>query len=49
LLGEAGTSDVVDAALALLTVDGDEIITSDLDNVESLVAAAGRHVEVLRP
>ena len=49
LLGEAGMSDVVDAALALLAMDGDEIITSDVDDIESLVAATGRHVEVLRP
>ncbi len=49
LLGAAGLSDVIDAALALLAEDGDEIVTSDLDDFERLVMATGRHVELIRP
>jgi len=49
LLGVTGTSDVVDAALALLAVDGDEIVTLDRSDVEALVSAIGRHVELVRP
>jgi len=49
LLGEAGLSDVIDAALVLLSTDGDDIITSDPDDLTRLAAAAGRHVELLRP
>jgi hypothetical protein len=49
LLGTAGSSDVIDAAIVLLSVDDDEIITSDRDDFEPLVVAAGRHVELTRP
>ena len=49
LLGATGTSDVIDAAVVLLSADGDEIVTMDRDDFEDLVAAAGRHVELLRP
>ena len=49
LLGATGSSDVVDAALVLLSADGDEIVTSDLDDFERLVSATGRHVELIRP
>lgn len=49
LLGATRTSDVVDAAVVLLAVDGDEIITADLDDFERLAAATGRHVELVRP
>ena len=48
LLARAGRSDVVDAALVLLADDGDQILTSDPDDVEPLAAAAGRHVEIVR-
>ena len=47
LLGRAGASDVVDAALVLLAADGDDILTSDPDDLRALAAAAGVHVELV--
>ncbi|HUJ67141.1 MAG TPA: hypothetical protein VLX59_16470 [Acidimicrobiales bacterium] len=49
LLAACGLSDVIDAALARLALDGDEIITSDREDMEILLAATGQHVELLRP
>ncbi|MBA3268083.1 MAG: twitching motility protein PilT [Acidimicrobiia bacterium] len=49
LLGATSLSDVIDAALVLLSTDGDEVITSDCRDFERLVAATGRHVELVRP
>jgi hypothetical protein len=49
LMGEARTSDVVDAALVLLAGDGDEIVTLDRADIEILPGAARRHVELVRP
>jgi hypothetical protein len=49
LLGATGLSDVVDAAVVLLSTDGDEIVTLDRDDFEHLVVASGRHVELVRP
>ena len=49
LLAGTRTSDVIDGALALVAVDGDEIVTVDRDDFEVLVAATGRHVELIRP
>ncbi len=49
LLAATGMSDVVDAALALLAVDGDEIVTLDRNDMETFLVATGRHVELLRP
>jgi hypothetical protein len=49
LLGLAGLSDVIDAAVVLLSTDGDEIVTVDRDDFEHLVSASGRHVELIRP
>lgn len=49
LLGVTGQSDVIDASLALLAADSDEIVTSDPDGLEILVAATGNHVELIRP
>jgi hypothetical protein len=40
--------DVIDAALVLLASDGDQIVTSDPDDIERLAAASGRHLEVVR-
>lgn len=48
-LGAAGLEAVIDAALVLLAVDGDEIVTADHDDLEQLAVASGRHVEVIRP
>ena len=47
LLAAAGSSDVIDAALVLLADDGDDIVTSDLDDLEPLAAHLGRHIELL--
>lgn len=47
LLGRAGASDVIDAALVLLAADDDEILTSDPDDLRALAAAAGVHVELV--
>ncbi len=49
LLGAAGLTDVVDAAVVLLAHDGDEIVTMDHDDLERLAATLGRHVELIHP
>jgi len=49
LLGITGLSDVIDATLALLAHDGDDIVTSDNVDFRLLVSASGRHVELIRP
>jgi hypothetical protein len=33
--------------LVLLADDGDDIVTSDLEDIEPLAACLGRHVEVI--
>lgn len=47
LLAQAGRGDVIDAALVLLAGDGDDIVTSDPEDIEPLAACLGRHVELL--
>ena len=47
LLGIAGETDVIDAAVALLALDGDVILTSDPSDIAALVAAAGTHADVV--
>ncbi|MDQ2706422.1 MAG: hypothetical protein M3Z25_01720 [Actinomycetota bacterium] len=37
LLGAAGTADVVDAHVALMTLDGDDVVTSDPDDIRVLL------------
>lgn len=49
LLGVTGLADVVDAAVALLAHDGDDIITSDHDDLQRLANALDRHVELIHP
>lgn len=49
LLGAAGRSDVVDAAIVLIAGDGDHIVTSDPDDLKTLAALSRRHVELIRP
>lgn len=49
LLGAAGTADVIDAAVVLLANDGDDIITSDADDMARLASALDLHIELLRP
>ena len=48
LLGAAGGADVIDAAVVLLAHDGDEIFTSDPEDLRELATVAGRHVELIR-
>lgn len=48
LLGYAGTSDVVDAALVMLARDGDLILTSDIEDLAWLSDVAGKAVEIFR-
>jgi len=48
LLARDGGGDVIDAALVLLAEDGDDIVTSDCEDLELLAARLGRHVELLR-
>ncbi len=47
LLGLAGEVDVIDAAVALLALDGDLILTSDPGDLAALVAAAGTHADIV--
>jgi DNA-binding transcriptional MocR family regulator len=46
LLARAGTQDIVDAAVAVLADDGDTILTSDPQDIERLLAAAGTGARV---
>lgn len=46
LLATTGGRDVVDAGVALLAGDDDEIATSDPDDLLPLVVATGAHVEL---
>jgi len=48
LLARDGSADVIGAALVLLAHDGDDIVTSDPDDIEALATRLGRHMEVLR-
>ena len=47
LLAATATSDVIDAALVLLARDGDEIYTSDPNDLTILATTAGLHVELI--
>lgn len=49
LLAASGLSDLIDAALVLLSEDGDDIATSDIGDLQRLALAAARHVELIRP
>lgn len=46
LLKASRTRDVIDAALVLLARDGDEIATSDPDDLVPLAVAAGTDIEI---
>jgi hypothetical protein len=48
LLKRSGTSDVIDAALVVLAEDGDEILTSDSDDLTVLTEHANLDVELFR-
>jgi hypothetical protein len=47
LLAEAGSDDVLDAAVVLLATDGDNILTSDPDDLTRLAIHAGTHIEII--
>lgn len=48
LLAVVRGADVIDAAVALIAEDDDQVFTSDPEDIASLAAALGRHVEVVR-
>ena len=48
LLARTTRRDVIDAALLCLAADGDDIVTSDPDDLEPLARALARHVEIIR-
>ncbi len=47
LLKAARAADAIDAALVAIASDGDDILTSDVDDLRDLAAAAGVHVELI--
>ena len=47
LLARAGRADAIDAAVVCLTVDGDDIVTSDPGDLRTLAEAAEVHVELI--
>lgn len=47
LLARSGLSDAVDAALAAIAAHGDQILTSDPNDLNVLVAAHGHRVDVI--
>jgi hypothetical protein len=47
LLKAARAVDAIDAALVAVAGDGDDILTSDVDDLRALAAAAGVHVELV--
>jgi hypothetical protein len=46
LLADTGTSDIADAALALLVQDGDTVLTSDPRDIERLLEAIGTDARI---
>ena len=48
LLKTSRSSDVIDAALIALAGDGDDVLTSDLADLQPLAVAAGVHVELVQ-
>jgi hypothetical protein len=48
LLQRAKKSDVIDAALVLLSTDGDVVITSDVKDLHALARAAGRMIDLVQ-
>ena len=47
LLGKSRMDDVMDAALVLLAVDGDLVLTSDPTDLEPLADVAALHVDIV--
>lgn len=48
LLGRARTADAIDAAIVLLAMNGDTILTSDPEDLRPLAVAASLHVDIVR-
>jgi hypothetical protein len=48
LLARARMSDVIDAALVLLAIDGDEVVTSDAADLRPLAELTGQHLELVQ-
>jgi hypothetical protein len=48
LLARTKLSDVVDAALALLANDGDELLTADVHDLRPLLRAIGVQVDIIK-
>lgn len=47
LLARSGQQDAIDATVICLAADGDDILTSDPDDLRALAEAAGIHVELI--
>ena len=47
LLARSGLADAIDAAVACLAADGDDILTSDPGDLRALAQAEGVHVELI--
>ena len=47
LLARSGQSDAIDAAVVCLAADGDDILTSDPDDLRTLAETANIHVELI--
>ena len=47
LLARSGQSDAIDASVACLAADGDDILTSDPGDLRALAEAADIHVELV--
>lgn len=47
LLARVGAGDVIGAAVMLLATDGDEILTSDPDDLAALAEASGAHTDLI--
>jgi hypothetical protein len=48
LLARSSTSDIADAAIALVIEDGDTVLTSDPGDIEHLLDTVGRHTLIRR-
>lgn len=47
LLSEVRTSDAIDAAVVALAADGDQIVTSDPDDLQWLIEVTGQQIAVI--
>jgi len=48
LLGKAGTTDPIDAAVVLIASEGESIVASDPDDIDHLARVARRKILVVR-